>query len=47
LHAGAEGAAEDAFDETLNASFEVAENADRWLLGSVGWPVGDRTEAEC
>jgi hypothetical protein len=32
LYAGAEGAAEDAFDETLNAGFEVAQNADRRLL---------------
>jgi hypothetical protein len=32
LYAGAEGAAEDAFDETLNAGFEVAQNADWRLL---------------
>jgi len=34
LHAGAEGAAEDAFDETLDTGFKVAQNADRWLLVS-------------
>jgi hypothetical protein len=32
LHAGAEGAAEHALDETLNSSFKVAQNADRRLL---------------
>jgi hypothetical protein len=36
LHAGAEGAAENAFDETLNPGFEVAQNADRELLRFVG-----------
>jgi hypothetical protein len=36
LDAGTEGAAEDAFDETLNPGFEVAQNADRVLLGLVG-----------
>jgi hypothetical protein len=38
LHAGAEGTAEDAFDETLNAGFEVAQNADGWLLDP--WMAG-------
>jgi hypothetical protein len=41
LHAGAEGAAENAFDETLNTGFEVAQNADRRLLdGWIGRPLG-------
>jgi hypothetical protein len=35
LHAGAEGTAEDAFYEALNAGFKVAQNADRELLFSV------------
>jgi len=35
LHAGAEGAAEDAFDKALDAGFKVAQNADRELLGLV------------
>ena len=38
LDAGAEGTAEHALDEALNASFKVAQNADRRLLGSMGWP---------
>jgi hypothetical protein len=37
LHAGAEGAAENAFYEALYPGFEVAQNADRKLLGSA-WP---------
>jgi hypothetical protein len=36
LHAGAEGARKDAFYEALDTGFEVAQNADRELLGSVG-----------
>jgi hypothetical protein len=47
LHAGAEGATEDTFDEALDAGFKVAQNADRWLLGSVDGRPGDRTEAKC
>jgi len=47
LHAGAEGAAEHALDEALNASFKVAQNADGWLLGSVGWPTATHAEAKC
>jgi hypothetical protein len=46
LHAGAEGAAEDTFDETLNAGFEVAQNADRRLLKVVGGGSG-RAAAKC
>jgi hypothetical protein len=36
LHAGAEGTAEDAFYEALNAGFKVAQDADREFLFSVG-----------
>jgi hypothetical protein len=42
LYAGAEGAREHALDEALNASFKVAQNADRRLLGSMGWPPPPR-----
>jgi hypothetical protein len=47
LHTGAEGAAEDTFDETLNAGFEVAQNADRRLLiDGLGGGSG-RAAAKC
>jgi hypothetical protein len=35
LDAGAEGAAEDALDETFDPCFQVAQDADGGLLGSV------------
>ena len=46
LHAGAEGAAEHALDEALDAGFKVAQNADGWLLDRwVGRP-GDAGRGE-
>ena len=47
LHAGAEGATEDAFDEALDSGFEVAQDADSWLLDPWGWPARGRTEPKC
>jgi hypothetical protein len=47
LHAGAERAAEDTLDEALDPGFQVAQNADGWLLRSVVGQAGDRAEAKC